>query len=96
MTTILTLILLIGAFLVGMNIWTRKLTRDGLKRVPQMGEVVPVNGGSIHYVERDTVMAPARITNVSLVADVEMRCRCPRHARRVRLHGIIPEGRPSN
>ncbi|WP_420586610.1 rhodanese-like domain-containing protein [Ruegeria sp.] len=44
----------------------------------------------------DTVMAPARITNVSLVADVEMRCRCPRHARRVRLHGIIPEGRPSN
>ncbi|WP_170576260.1 alpha/beta fold hydrolase [Ruegeria atlantica] len=52
MTTLLTIVLLITAFFVGMNMWTRRLTRDGLKRVPQLGDIVLVNGGSIHYVEK--------------------------------------------
>ncbi|WP_170518665.1 alpha/beta fold hydrolase [Ruegeria atlantica] len=52
MTTLLTIALLIVAFFVGMNLWTRKLTRQGQIRVPQLGVIAPVNGGSIHYVEK--------------------------------------------
>ncbi|WP_170328534.1 alpha/beta fold hydrolase [Ruegeria arenilitoris] len=52
MNTFLTVLLLIVAFFVGMYLWTRKLTADGQKRVPQLGDIIPVNGGSIHYVER--------------------------------------------
>ncbi len=52
MTTIMTLTLVIVAIFVGMNLWTRKLTREGLKRVPQMGSITPVKGGSIHYVQK--------------------------------------------
>ncbi|CUH48963.1 alpha/beta fold hydrolase [Ruegeria atlantica] len=52
MTTILVIALLVGGFFVGMNLWTRRLTRQGLKRVPQPGQIVPVRGGSIHYVEK--------------------------------------------
>ncbi|WP_170427269.1 alpha/beta fold hydrolase [Ruegeria arenilitoris] len=52
MTTFLVIVLLIAGFFVGMNLWTRRLTRQGLDRVPQLGQIVPVQGGSIHYVER--------------------------------------------
>ncbi|MDX1742386.1 MAG: alpha/beta hydrolase [Ruegeria sp.] len=52
MTTLLIIVLLIVAFLVGMNLWTRKLTAQGYTRVPQLGDIVPVKGGSIHFVER--------------------------------------------
>lgn len=31
--------------------WTQKLARMGTELVPQAGEVIPVRGGSIHYVE---------------------------------------------
>lgn len=52
MTTLLTIALLIVAFFVGMNLWTRKLTRQGQKRVSQLGAIAPVNGGRIHFVEK--------------------------------------------
>ncbi len=52
MTTILILIVAIAAFLLGMNLWTRALTRKGRETVPQLGQIVPVRGGSIHYVEK--------------------------------------------
>ncbi|WP_170410011.1 alpha/beta fold hydrolase [Ruegeria atlantica] len=52
MTTILIIVLLVGGFFVGMNLWTRRLTQQGLERVPQLGEIVHVTGGSIHYVEK--------------------------------------------
>ena len=35
-----------------MNLWTRKITRHGLETVPQLGQITPVRGGSIHYVEK--------------------------------------------
>ncbi len=50
--TFLIILVLIVAFFIGMNLWTRKLTTDGQRRVPQLGDIIPVNGGSIHYVER--------------------------------------------
>jgi len=52
MTVLLTIALLIGVFLIGANLWTRRLTRQGIATVPQMGQIIPVNGGSIHYVEK--------------------------------------------
>ncbi|WP_170763770.1 alpha/beta fold hydrolase [Ruegeria lacuscaerulensis] len=52
MTTFLVVLFLFAAFLIGMNLWTRKLTREGQERVPQLGDVIPVRGGSIHYVEK--------------------------------------------
>jgi pimeloyl-ACP methyl ester carboxylesterase len=61
--TLLTILLLIVAFFIGMNVWTRKLTADGQKRVPQIGEIIPVNGGSIHYIERGD---PAKQTIVMI------------------------------
>lgn len=52
MTTILILVLVVAAILLGMNLWTRRLTRQGLQAVPQPGKIIPVRGGSIHYVEK--------------------------------------------
>ncbi|WP_170400703.1 alpha/beta fold hydrolase [Ruegeria arenilitoris] len=52
MNTFLIILVLIVAFFIGMNLWTRKLTADGQKRVPQLGDIIAVNGGNIHYVER--------------------------------------------
>ncbi|WP_298933497.1 alpha/beta fold hydrolase [uncultured Ruegeria sp.] len=52
MTTILILITVFAAFLIGMNLWTRRLTREGHETVPQMGKILPINGGAIHYVEK--------------------------------------------
>ena len=52
MTAILIILFLIAAFLVGMNLWTQKLTREGARKVPQPGEIITVRGGSIHFVEK--------------------------------------------
>lgn len=52
MTTALIILFLIAVFLVSMALWTRKLTREGHERVPQLGDIVPVRGGRIHYVEK--------------------------------------------
>lgn len=52
MTTFLIITLLIAAFFLIMHLWTRKLTREGSIRVPQPGQIIPVRGGSIHYVEK--------------------------------------------
>lgn len=52
MTLILSLIAACVVFLLAMALWTRKITRQGLRTVPQMGQIVPVQGGSIHYVEK--------------------------------------------
>ncbi|MDA7966271.1 alpha/beta hydrolase [Ruegeria sp.] len=52
MTVILTILTLFALVLLGMNLWTRRLTRQGLQAVPQLGQIVPVQGGSIHYVEQ--------------------------------------------
>ena len=54
----LTVLALFGLFLLGMNIWTRRLTRQGLQLVPQMGQIVPVRGGTIHYVEKGDPAKP--------------------------------------
>lgn len=48
----LTIAGLFGLFLLIMNLWTRHLTRQGLNTVPQLGQIVPVPSGSIHFVER--------------------------------------------
>lgn len=50
--TFLIIVLLVAAFFGVMNLWTRKLTQDGSKRVPQLGQIQPIRGGSIHYVEK--------------------------------------------
>ncbi|NVO54261.1 alpha/beta hydrolase [Rhodobacteraceae bacterium B1Z28] len=52
MTTVLILIAIFAAILLGLNLWTRRLTRQGQATVPQLGEIIPVHGGSIHYVEK--------------------------------------------
>ncbi|WP_170604471.1 alpha/beta fold hydrolase [Ruegeria arenilitoris] len=52
MTALLTVVLLLILLLVMMNLWTRRLTREGLKTVPQLGKIITVSGGSIHFVER--------------------------------------------
>nr|WP_321250851.1 alpha/beta hydrolase [uncultured Ruegeria sp.] len=63
MTTILILLGALGLFLLAMNLWTRRLTKKGFERVPQPGQVVAVDGGSIHYVERGD---PAKQTIVMI------------------------------
>ena len=45
------LVFLIGALIVGLHLWTRKLAQDALRAVPQAGRLHPVTGGAIHYVE---------------------------------------------
>ena len=52
MTIVLSLLALIVVFLLGMHLWTRHLTKVGLQTVPQLGQIIPVAGGSIHYVEK--------------------------------------------
>ena len=52
MTTMLIIAGLFALFLLIMHLWTRRLTRQGLNTVPQLGQIVPVPGGSIHFVER--------------------------------------------
>ncbi len=52
MTVLVTIAVLFGLFLLMMNLWTRRLTRQGLEAVPQLGQIVPVPGGSIQFVER--------------------------------------------
>ncbi|WP_299943345.1 alpha/beta hydrolase [uncultured Ruegeria sp.] len=52
MSILLMLVLLPAAFLLGMYLWTRRLTRQGTDMVPQLGQIVPVQGGSVHYVEK--------------------------------------------
>ncbi len=52
MSILLSLALLLAAILLGMHLWTRRLTRQGMDMVPQQGQIVPVQGGSIHYVEK--------------------------------------------
>jgi pimeloyl-ACP methyl ester carboxylesterase len=52
MSILLTIVLLLMSLLLGMHIWTRRLTRQGTEMVPQLGRIVPVHGGSIHYVEK--------------------------------------------
>ncbi len=58
MTVLATIVLLLAAFLLGMHLWTRRLTRQGTAMVPQLGEIVPVEGGSIHYVEKGDPAKP--------------------------------------
>ncbi|KIC38173.1 esterase [Ruegeria sp. ANG-R] len=52
MTIVLTIAGLLAAFLLTMALWTRRLTRQGTEMVPQLGQIVPVDGGSVHYVEK--------------------------------------------
>ena len=52
MTTVLIAIAVLVAVLFVLNLWTRKITRQGRETVPQRGQITPVRGGSIHYVEK--------------------------------------------
>lgn len=58
MTILLLIAALLGLFLLLMNLWTRRLTRQGMQTVPQLGQIVHVEGGSIHYVERGDPQNP--------------------------------------
>ncbi|UWR02308.1 alpha/beta hydrolase [Ruegeria conchae] len=58
MSILLTIVLLLVAFLLCMNFWTRRLTRQGIEMVPQLGQIVAVQGGSIHYVEKGDTVNP--------------------------------------
>ncbi len=51
MSILLTIVLLLAGILLGMHLWTRHLTKQGTQLVPQLGQCIPVHGGSIHYVE---------------------------------------------
>ncbi len=52
MTILLSILALFALFMLVLYLWTQRLTRQGQKMVPQLGEITPVNGGSIHYVEK--------------------------------------------
>jgi len=41
-----------AGLLLGFHFRTRRIARESLKQVPQLGEVVPVPGGSMHYIEK--------------------------------------------
>ncbi len=56
---VLAILGLIAAFLLAMNLWTRRLTQQGLHIVPQLGNVEQVPGGSIHYVEKGDPTKPS-------------------------------------
>ncbi len=58
MTFIFTIIAVIAVVLLALHIWTRRLTLQGASLVPQMGQIVPVSGGSIHYVEAGDTSNP--------------------------------------
>ncbi|EEE37427.1 hypothetical protein RKLH11_1263 [Rhodobacteraceae bacterium KLH11] len=58
MTVLLTIVGLLAACLLIMALWTRRLTRQGAHIVPQLGRIVPVDGGSIHYVEQGHPVNP--------------------------------------
>ena len=55
MTILLVVVILTVGLFFGLNLWTKRLTRQGLENVPQLGQNVPVQGGSIHYVEKGDV-----------------------------------------
>ncbi len=52
MTILLSILALFALFLLAMFLWTQRLIRQGHEMVPQLGQIVPVQGGSIHYVEK--------------------------------------------
>lgn len=58
MMIVLTIAGLMTAFLLTMALWTRRLTLQGTEMVPQLGQIVPVDGGSIHYVEKGNAANP--------------------------------------
>ncbi len=58
MTFFFTIIVVIAVVLLALHIWTRRLTSQGASLVPQMGQIVPVSGGSIHYVEAGDTSNP--------------------------------------
>lgn len=58
MWTLMVIAGLLAAFLLGMNLWTRRLTRQGMEMVPQLGQITPVEGGAIHYVEKGDPSKP--------------------------------------
>ncbi len=59
MTFMFTIIAVIAVVLLALHIWTRRLTSQGASLVPQMGQIVPVSGGSIHYVEAGDTSNPS-------------------------------------
>lgn len=51
-TTILSVLILVIVALVALSIFrTRKMAAEALRLVPQAGEILPVAGGSVHYVD---------------------------------------------
>ncbi|SDW77059.1 Pimeloyl-ACP methyl ester carboxylesterase [Ruegeria halocynthiae] len=61
MTITLTIAAVLAGFLLAMAYWTHRLTRQGVKMVPQLGQIVPVKGGSIHYVEKGDPADPTLV-----------------------------------
>lgn len=47
--------------LLALHLWTRHLTKTGTRRVPQAGQIVPVDGGNIHYVAAGDPSRPALV-----------------------------------
>ncbi len=52
------ILLLLGLAVVGTHLWTRRLSAMAEQLVPRAGQVQPVSGGSIHYVESGSPDAP--------------------------------------
>ena len=61
MTYLVAAILIVLAIVVLLFLYTRKLASDAVRAVPQAGQVQPVNGGTIHYVEMGPQDAPTII-----------------------------------
>ena len=58
MMAVLAVLVIFTLFLLCMNLWTRRLTHQSLSIVPQPGQVLPLQGGSIHYVEKGDPAKP--------------------------------------
>ena len=58
MTYLIAAVLIILAIVVLLFLYTRKLASDAVKAVPKTGQVQPVGGGTIHYVEMGPSDAP--------------------------------------
>ncbi|MGR3563033.1 MAG: alpha/beta fold hydrolase [Heliomarina sp.] len=58
MTFVIALLLLLIALLLGLYLWTQNIAKAASAMVPQAGEIRPVNGGAIHFVEMGEPGAP--------------------------------------
>ncbi|GHF73682.1 alpha/beta fold hydrolase [Seohaeicola zhoushanensis] len=71
MSLLLILLLLLVAAFAGLYLWSRSLARQARAMVPPAGQVVPVRGGSIHYVEIGNPEAPPLLLIHGIAAQLQ-------------------------